>query len=198
LERNHANLVFITNEPHPVWVEEDDRRFEIIEYNTKYPADYYRELAEEIDNGGADAFLNYLLNYDTQGYRGIGEKPMDTDAKEQIKELSRGPVESFLVDWMEGKTRFPCCACLPDDLWNVYKLWCVDSGFRVLGTKNGFGQTVTRVLGQKTRPAWVDGVQIRVRFPSSPGSPQDTEREIAAFKESYTREYMRYLTENKL
>ena len=61
-ERNHVNIVFMSNEPMPVVLEEDDRRHAVIWTPQKLDQAFYEKVFAEIDAGGVEALHDMLLS----------------------------------------------------------------------------------------------------------------------------------------
>jgi putative DNA primase/helicase len=123
-ERNHANMVFLSNEAMPVVLEEDDRRHTVIWTPEKLAAEFYREVLDEVANGGVAALHDYLLHHDL-GEFGPGTLPPFTDAKAELISLGLDSPSRFYYDLTSGEiagvTPRPC---LSEDLFELYKLWC--------------------------------------------------------------------------
>jgi putative DNA primase/helicase len=141
-ERNHVNIVFLSNERMPVVIEEDDRRHCVIWTPPKKGADYYKEVADEINNGGIEALHDWLLNIDLGDFNEHSKPPMTT-AKEELLVLSKDNVLRFYEDWLGGefhwssddyaddKSMTSCnTPVLTEDLYELYKSWCNRQGVR--------------------------------------------------------------------
>ena len=100
-ERNHVNLVFLSNERMPVVLEEDDRRHAVIWTPEKLTADFYKTVAVEKENGGVAAFHDYLLQVDLGDFNEHTPPPMTT-AKQDLIDLSKDTISRFYEDWREG------------------------------------------------------------------------------------------------
>jgi putative DNA primase/helicase len=199
-EENHANLVFLSNEHQPVLPDMDDRRYEIVRFDSRMDADYYVNLAAEIENGGAEAFYDFLLKYDTKDYMGAAEKPHITAAKEVLVSSSRTPHEQFLYEWKAGLTQFPYVSCAVDDFWNAYKIWCKEGGY-FIGTKNGLGRTLSNhPMAKEVEQgmAIIDGNQTRIRLLKKGISDLSVQEQIKLFREAYNEAYINYNTRIKL
>jgi putative DNA primase/helicase len=129
-ERNHVNLVFLSNEAMPVVIEEDDRRHCVIWTPDKKPADYYREVLEEVRNGGVAALHDYLLHLDLGDFE-PGSHPPATEAKNQLINLGLDSPIRFHDDLLLGDIPFlsPTTA-LTADWYEAYKIWCHRHGYR--------------------------------------------------------------------
>lgn len=61
VEENCANFVFVSSSPDFLPVMSGDRRFLVIEAPPKRGPQFYRAIADEIQNGGIEAFRDYLI-----------------------------------------------------------------------------------------------------------------------------------------
>lgn len=196
-EENYAQFVFLSNEVQPVLPEMDDRRFAIIEFQNKMNAQYYEDLANQIENGGAEAFYSYLLNYNCTGYKGKGAQPPMTEAKRNLMEISGQPAEIFLRDWQEGNTPFPYGPCVSSELWNAYCVWCKMNGV-VAGNQNMFGRYVTSMTKMEQVRVYVENKQVRVRMPNEWDHTKDIEKCVKDFTQAYNESYLHYISKVKL
>jgi putative DNA primase/helicase len=141
-ERNHVNIVFLSNERMPVVIEDDDRRHCVIWTPAKRDADYYKAVAFEINNGGVEALHDWLLNIDLGDFDEHAKPPMTT-AKEELLALSKDNVLRFYEDWLEGEFNWTNSdydddknlksnntPVLSDDLYELYRTWCNRQGVR--------------------------------------------------------------------
>lgn len=127
-ERNHVNLVFLSNESMPVVLEEDDRRHAVIWTPGKLDADFYREVRDEINNGGIAALHHYLLHFDTGDFE-PGTPPPKTAAKDELISLSLDTTSRFYGELAAGDIGgIAPRPCLSQDLYDVYRRWCARQG----------------------------------------------------------------------
>ena len=126
-ERNHVNLVFLSNENQPLVLEKDDRRYTVIWTPAKLDARFYEEVAEELRNGGAAALHDYLLSVPLADF-GPHTKPPMTKAKEDLIELGKDSTERFWDQWVGKQIPLSVCACKTEDLYNAYRYWCTKEG----------------------------------------------------------------------
>lgn len=151
-ESNHANLVFLSNEFQPLVPGENDRRYMVIETWRPHPDGeaWYRAIGDEIDDGGAAAFFDYLKRLPMEGF-GPHSKPMMTSAKSALIELGRSSTELFLVAWRDRRTRWftdddaseglvPCAPAEP--LYRAYCTFCDAEGERHRQTRTMFWRIV--------------------------------------------------------
>lgn len=155
-ERNHMNLVFLSNEVMPVVLEDDDRRHCVIWTPPKLADGFYEAVSREIAAGGIAALHDYLLHLDLTGFY-PWTKPPATRAKAALIEQCRDSTEQFIREWQQGmveadpdKGPLPFCPCTGDDLYRAYLLWCKQNG--VFGLR----QRTQRELigGMKRLPDW--------------------------------------------
>lgn len=123
-ERNHVNLVFLSNESQPLVLEKDDRRYAVIHTPEKMPEKFYGQVWDEIKNGGIAALHHYLLNLELGDFD-THTKPPTTQAKNDLIEVSLDSVNSFIRDWQQGDIAdIPFCPCHGEHLFMVYRKRC--------------------------------------------------------------------------
>lgn len=160
-ERNHMNLVFLSNEKQPVMIEHDDRRHGVIWTPPALPKAHYDAVADELENGGLEALHQYLLDLDLSGFGPHTQPPM-TRSKADLQELGRGSVERFVHEWQrleifgdEGRV-IPFCPCLGSHLHAVYRKWCGSTTERDMGDKRLIGH-IKKLHGWtagQSEPTW--------------------------------------------
>lgn len=141
VERNHCNMVSLSNEQHPSVIEHRDRRHCVIWTPESLPGEFYREVNECLKNGGRQALHHYLLHLDLGDFDEHAKPPM-TKAKQDVQKLSAGSVERFIEDWLTGETQHPVCACASGDLYRAYVRWCNLSGEKPRSQNNFSGYIV--------------------------------------------------------
>lgn len=139
MERNCCNFVFFSNDLNALHLDPHDRRFCVIwTPHTPQPGkDNYAafklmmaEVHEEIENGGSEAFHEYLLRVDLEGF-GVATPPPMTKAKEALIELNLDSKERFLREWMSGSVgEIPFIPIPIDLLYELYREWCPRFGMR--------------------------------------------------------------------
>jgi putative DNA primase/helicase len=152
VERNCANLVFLSNDLLPVPLEEGNRRYLVIDAPAPHPAgaDFYRAVAEELRNGGLEAFYHYLLTLPLGDF-GPHTKPVATEAFQESLELSLGPSELFVRRWRDGdvdvlksgQDDYTIGAGTIEDLYAIFQRWCQRHGERHVDTQTLFARTLT-------------------------------------------------------
>jgi len=142
-ESNHAQVVFLSNENQPIAVEKDDRRHLVVYTPVATNEDLYLRVADFLKDGGAAKFMHYLLRYDTQGF-GEHTKPLMTEAKASLIELSLKPAERFVNEWLQGLLPLPIHVCSAEQLYRVFRRWCDMTGEKWPMSQAQFTQTAQR------------------------------------------------------
>lgn len=149
-ERNHVNLVFLSNERMPVVLEEDDRRHAIIWTPEKLSPAFYEEVAAEIRAGGIAALHQYLLDLDLKGFDEHTKPPM-TVAKAELIELSLDSTTRFfnhLRDGLiDGVRMMPG---LSEDWFQLYRAWCNRQGIAKAAPLNKLIDAIGKKKGMST------------------------------------------------
>lgn len=129
-ERNHLNLVFLSNEAMPVVLEEDDRRHCVIWTPGKAGRDYYAKVMAEIAAGGVAALHHYLLHLDLGDFD-PGTAPPVTDAKHELIQLGLdSPIRFYDELMLEEIPKVLPVPGLSTDWYELYKTWCQKHGYR--------------------------------------------------------------------
>lgn len=144
-EANHANFIFFSNQQVPVLLNPTDRRFCVIKVEQVYPPEYFAAIDHQLDNGGAEAFLDYLLTYDLRGFNQY-TRPPETRDRMHLITLGMSPDQRFFQFLRMGFVGVPFCSCAAADLYVAFKAWCRLNGERFVPTATAFGRTVTEQL----------------------------------------------------
>lgn len=164
-ERNHANLVFLSNELQPLAISGGDRRYLVVDCWNEHPdgKGYYDRVRAEIDAGGIEAFYDYLLKLPLGDFT-AHTKPIVTTAKRELIELGRDDSERFLEHWKQGLLSVPYGAAPFDELYVQLRRWCQSEGERHVPTKTRFGRMArTRLRSKVTRAHGAGGFATRQR-----------------------------------
>lgn len=140
VEANHTNFVFLSNELQPLAPGEGDRRL-LVAWVRKKEKAFYRAVAQELENGGIEAFYYYLLNLDIGDFDEYTE-PVMTQAKSELIDLSKKSDEKFLSRWLAEELPVPVIPCLTDDLYKYYQRWCKHEGEKFFVTMTEFGTRI--------------------------------------------------------
>lgn len=172
-ERNHVNMVFLSNEAMPVVLEEDDRRHAVIWTPAKLEPRFYAMVLQELRNGGSAALHHYLLNLPLGDFTN-GTLPPMTDAKRELIDLSRDSPSRFIRELESGELDgFPARSSsagmlsptLGVDLYELYKLWCTRNGLKSMNQPR-FSNDITRKHGARSERKRYDA-GIGVKGPSA-------------------------------
>lgn len=146
-ERNHVNLVFLSNETMPVVLEEDDRRHAVIWTPGKLDAAFYGEVKREIDAGGVAALHQFLLQQPLGDFHPATPPPV-TKAREDLIVAGKDSIERWydelIAGEIDGLTALPART---EHAYEAYQLWCRRCGIRTAAPINRF----TSVLERKRR-----------------------------------------------
>ena len=186
-EKNHVNLVFLSNERMPVVIDEDDRRHTVLWTPEKLDAEFYREVSAEIKNGGREALFDYLLNLDLGDFNEHTKPPM-TDAKKDLIELGKDNISRFYDEYLAGeilpiteKGKRVILPALSNDLYELYRHWCIGQGVKSgslakvidAATKTG---KLTREVKRYGIPG--DIKQARFVYPMNATTPDGTTEQL--------------------
>jgi hypothetical protein len=96
--RNHVRLLVASNHDWAVPAGLEERRFFVIDVSEARMQDgkYFGAIVAQMENGGREALLHFLLNYDLEGVD-LGKFPQ-TDALREQKILSMPPVHKWWYD----------------------------------------------------------------------------------------------------
>lgn len=152
-ERNHVNIVFLSNESVPLVLDHDDRRYMVMHTPEKLEADFYQQVRDELASGGIAALHDHLLQVNMEGFD-VHSKPPATRAKQQLIEASLDSVGSFVRDWYQGEIpKAPFCPCSSDHLYQVYRRYCDRTGERFPRKQNLFKGDINMIPGWKVGTA---------------------------------------------
>lgn len=144
-EDNLTNFVYLSNEMQPLALDWFDRRYMCIRYNAELSPQYFKELAEEIENGGVNALCHYLMNVDLTGFE-PSTRPIETQATRDLKELGTDSARRFLLKWINEETPFLVGPASSQDLYRAYLLWLPSAGERQMMTATMFGLTASSMM----------------------------------------------------
>ena len=144
-EANHANFVFFSNVQIPMLLNKKDRRYTVIRVEREHPPEYFAAIDKELDNGGAEAFLDYLLKMPMEGFNEY-TRPFENRDRMQLITLGMAPDQRFFQFWSTGYAGVPFCCCASSDLYVAFKSWCRVNGERFVPTLTQFGRTMSEEL----------------------------------------------------
>ena len=147
-ERNHANVVFMSNEQQPLALEEGDRRYVVVYTPQPEAGTLYARAAAFLKAGGAAKFLHFLLNYDVGNF-GEHTKPIMTAAKADLIEIGMRPSERFMMEWINHFLPLPMQVCSADQLYRAFRRWCELAGERFPPPRAQFTRAAVRWLEER-------------------------------------------------
>ena len=122
-ENNYANVAFLSNSTIPLELDTGDRRYLVLYCDIVPNSDYFKELFNEVNNGGVEAFYQYLLELDLTKFDEHTKPPVNEDKKNLINVSLPSPL-LFVNEWKDGFLDIPYCSCTSSDLFNEYIRWC--------------------------------------------------------------------------
>ncbi|WP_343728507.1 DUF5906 domain-containing protein [Duganella sp.] len=182
-ETNHLNGVFLSNEPQPIPIELEDRRFMVIEARARQSKEFYDSVAAALNAGAVEAFYHFLLNFPLDGFN-EHTKPLMTLAKERVIEFGLNSWMSFHRSWKEGYLAAPYCSCLSEDLFKIYRRWCDRTGEKPLTLCKFAGLIASREHKVKRSVAvGAKGKTTRMVFEiKAEGEEESLEKQIERFR----------------
>jgi len=145
-ERNHVNMVFLSNELQPNALDSSDRRYLVVWTPPKQERSFYQAASECMNSGGREAFMHFLLQRDLSEFDPYAPPPV-TKAKENLQDLGRPTPERFWLSWQAGEVPVPFNTCSSAQAYQLYRKWCSAEGEKWPVTQNWFGRMVARVAG---------------------------------------------------
>jgi hypothetical protein len=99
-----VNFWAATNHEVAAFIEEHDARYWVLDVSESRvgDTDYFNEVLKEIENGGREAFADYLLKRDVTGFVPLRDVPKNNAAKREMIKLSINPFNAR--KWIEE-----CC-----------------------------------------------------------------------------------------
>jgi len=164
-EANHVNVVFLSNDMQPMALEHDDRRYAVIWTREAREKSFYQSVGACLQNGGAEAFYDYLLDLPLGDFNEYSPPP-SSSAKAELIQLGLRPAERFVREWVEGLINLPMRPCSSEQLFQAFRRWCTLNGVKWSGEKASFTATVKRTPG-----APLDYVQTHRLLPAGGRQP---------------------------
>lgn len=144
-EANHANFVFFSNVQIPMLLNKKDRRYTVIRVEREHPPAYFAAIDEQLYNGGAEAFYQYLMDLDLDGFNEY-TRPYENPDRMHLITLGMAVDQRFFHYWSDGLAGVPFCCCPARDLYTAFKAWCRSNGERFVPNVTQFGRTMTDEL----------------------------------------------------
>lgn len=152
---NLVNMVFLSNDIMPLQLEQADRRFMVINPNTKIPEHLRLGISQALkdpDRKVIRAFLSVLLDFDL-GEQNEHTHPPMTNAKRKLINVSMPSWERFFEEWQSGFLPVQYQTITTHELYLVYKMYCVRNGEAATG-KNKFSAYINAQDGIISSRLW--------------------------------------------
>ncbi|MEQ6306677.1 primase-helicase family protein [Delftia acidovorans] len=169
-EKNHMNIVFLSNELQPLALDNSDRRYLVVYTPRAKGFEYYKALGDWRDSGGVEAFYHYLLNYPLGDFHPFAPAPM-TEAKSALIAINRKSPELFWSEWQAGELDLPYHSCAITQAYAAYLKWCQRTGDRYPFPQTRFTPTVVRFAEGQGCPVRTKPMNV-----TRPGQAKKTER----------------------
>ncbi|TLX65088.1 DNA primase [Stutzerimonas nosocomialis] len=156
-EHNHLNFVFLSNSTVPLELDDGDRRYLVLYVDKVPPKEYFAELVAEIENGGIEAFYQYMLTLPMEGFNEHTKPPLNEE-KQSLIEGSMSPARYFLRVWQRGDLDLPYGAAVAGDLYRAFCRWC-DRANEFKRREREFYQEVQRDMDQVRKDIKFPGAQ---------------------------------------
>lgn len=142
-ERNHVNLVFLSNETKPVVLERDDRRHCVIWTPPKLDPAFYETVRVELDGGGISALHWHLKNLPLGNFVPWEMPPM-TQSKMDLQEASMDSTERFWNEYIGRLVPLPLGPMRTEDLFEAYRFWCLKTNSKPPNLNTFVSETAKR------------------------------------------------------
>lgn len=143
-ERNHINIVFLSNELQPLALDNSDRRYLVIYTPRAREFEFYKRLKDWKAAGGLAAFYEYLLAYPLTDFDPYAPAPL-TQAKLDLIDMNRKSPERFWLEWASGELDLPYRTCSMAQAYRAYLKYAQRVGDRFPMQRNVFTRMVLRI-----------------------------------------------------
>lgn len=142
---SYSRFVFCSNSEKPIHIESgnsEDRRYFVLKF--KKPNDsfnYFKTLAQNMNQDTADHFYTYLMDLDLNNFN-ITQFPI-TEAREEIQELSVCKDilyirDHYWTDWLPHK-----------NVYQHYREWCNEKGYSNPSNETWFSKNISAFIERK-------------------------------------------------
>lgn len=147
-EKNHAAVVFLSNESMPLVLEDGDRRYLVVYTPLADESDLYQRVRDFMANGGYGKWLYYLQHYSIGDFN-EHTKPLMTQAKADLIDLGMRAPERFMSEWLSGFLPLPHQVCSGDQLYRAFEAWARRSGVRWIDEQAKFSSAAKRYAAER-------------------------------------------------
>lgn len=156
---NFKHFIFASNEDWPLHLDKDDRRVMVLKISDerKNNAEYFRQISDELKNGGYEALLHELLSVDLTGHNSRELPNIGTAFS--VKMFSASPSEKYIYECLLagsfdiGNTQAQegWVEKIPTNrVYGDYKAWC-DQQSLSIEDKRQFAAKIYKVLPSTKR-----------------------------------------------
>lgn len=196
-EANHINCVFLSNEVQPFKIEENDRRYFVVWPRAKVPPKLKESVLRCLGDGGVEKFFAFLMSVPllttyTRDFSdpafpqgkpvrlrnpirfSLDSEPPMTAAKQNVIALGRYGWQTFYHEWRNGQiSGVPYGACIVDDLYQVYSVWCKRSGETPISRPKLVANISTRMHKSLRWWRWRESNQPEIKYQNTIFRPHD-------------------------
>lgn len=149
---NYVHLIMASNDDHVVRTGIDERRFFILKVKEtrKQDTEYFAALQADLDAGGYEHLLDFLMSVDLEGFQ-VRDVPK-TDALKEQTDMSLDPREEWLMRRLEEGTLLPkhdeWVNSIPrENLFNAFSDDVAKTGkFNSPGNPTQFGKFLVKIM----------------------------------------------------
>ena len=163
MQQNVANFIFLSNNFAPLMIEEDDRRFLVIEVSAERRGDehYFQELYEKFTPQFYTHLLSYFINIQCPDWN-LNEIPI-TKEKMELINFCKNPYSAFIQIHLEKFVK----GIAKKEAFDTYKAWCIENGYKI-GSLQDFRMNILNYC-QETKP-WNGGENRNTLYKLRPDS----------------------------
>lgn len=153
--KNHLHFIFATNNDWCVPAGPQERRFFVLDVGEQHMQDhaYFAAIQKELDSGGTEALLHYLMNYQIEGAN-LRKFPQ-TEALLEQKVFSMTPIQKFWYSRLQAgslsSTRSSWDTEIPKEwLYGDFIKFCNEIGVRHKSSDSEFGTQLMKLVPDLT------------------------------------------------
>jgi putative DNA primase/helicase len=143
-EKNHINIVFLSNELQPLALDNSDRRYLVVYTPRMRERPFYEDLRDWKAKGGIAALYEYLKTYPLDDFDPFAPAPM-TQAKQALIDLNRKTPERFWMEWAGDELDLPYRSCSLQQAFRAYLKYAQRIGDRFPLQKHVFVRMLLRI-----------------------------------------------------
>ena len=161
-ERNHVNMVFLSNETKPVVLERDDRRYAVVWTPAKLDPAFYETVRLEMEAGGIAALHHRLKTLPLGDFK-PWTMPPATKARAELLEASMDSAERFWLEYVAHMLPLPLSSARSEDLFSAYRHWCHQTNSKAPSLTTFISETTKRPGVTKARRRHYDSSGVSTK-----------------------------------